>query len=138
MSQEHLTTGEPTSIKSKEKGGRGKGREIMPFGLYALELSDCSMMPLYQPGTIFIFEQRAFDKIKNGDLVVYCDSDKRGHFRQIEIGQETITLRGLNPVVSDMVLSKEHIKKCDPVIDIQLPCKVGEAKQEASQRAPIL
>jgi hypothetical protein len=56
MSQKHLTTGGLTS-------------ERLPFGLYGLELSDGSMMPFFNPGTIFILERGAFSRVQNEDFV---------------------------------------------------------------------
>lgn len=89
-------------------------------------------MPLFEPGTIFIVEKKIYEEIKDGDNVVYCGSDKLAQLRQIAIGQETITLKSLNPAMPDMVLILDQIKKCDRVIQTLLPHKGRKVKQAAS------
>lgn len=128
MSQEHSII----NIIPNSSGEKGS----YPLGLYSLELSDRSMMPFFQPGAVFVFEQDSSDIIEDGDLVVYRDPENKGHFSRIKIGQETIILQGLNPSVPVLVLPKEHISRCDRLIEIILPNMRGRGFSFTETFAP--
>ena len=79
------------------------------------------MMPAFTPGTKFIAEKESYRLIKNEDLVICPDDQGKAHVCRIHFtGDEYITLKNLNPTVSDLVLPRNRIRACDLVVEIRL------------------
>jgi SOS-response transcriptional repressor LexA len=89
--------------------------------LYCLEVADNSMTPILRQGAHLIAQRDTADSIKQGDLVVFWDSDDRTLIRQINFDGEHIVLKSLTPEGADKVLPKRYLAACDRIRRIELP-----------------
>ena len=111
----------PEILKSEKTIELKEGKVCGIQGLYALELSDRSMMPAFKPGTKFIAEKKSSDLIEHEDLVVCPDDQGRAHVCRIHFtSDQIITLKSLNPTVPDIVLPRNRLRSCDLIVDIRL------------------
>jgi SOS-response transcriptional repressor LexA len=112
----------PEQLVSEKKIELKRGGRVgATQGLYALELSDRSMMPAFKPGTRFIAEKESSGFIEHEDLIVCPDDKGKAHVCRIYFtADQYITLKSLNPTVPDLVLPRNRIRACDLVVDIHL------------------
>lgn len=113
----------PEILKSErtiELKGGGKVSGMIQ-GMYALELSDRSMMPAFKAGTIFIAEKESAKLIEHEDLIICPDDHGKAHVCRIYFTSDNlITLKSLNPTIPDLVLPRNRIRSCDLIVDIRL------------------
>ncbi|MDC7674944.1 S24 family peptidase [Asticcacaulis machinosus] len=79
-------------------------------GLYALEISGDSMMPLYRDGDRILVDPHAGPNLRRGDRVVVKTTD--GEVMAKELVREThlsIELRSLNPNFPNRMIERTHI-----------------------------
>jgi transcriptional regulator with XRE-family HTH domain len=97
----------------------GEGKDKMLQGMYALELSDRSMMPAFNIGTVFVAQKNSSESIEHENLVVCPDDSGKAQVGRVYFTNEhLITLKSLNPTVPDKNLPRNRIKSCDLVVRI--------------------
>lgn len=89
--------------------------------LYALEVADNSMVPILRQGAHLIAQRDTADSIKQGDLVVFWDTNDKTLIRQIKFDGDHIILRSLTAGGPGKEFSKRYLAACDRIRRIELP-----------------
>ncbi|MBM4289754.1 MAG: hypothetical protein FJ135_16715 [Deltaproteobacteria bacterium] len=83
--------------------------------VYGIRIKDKSFEPVLLEGAELIVHRNG--KIKEGDLVVYCDATNRMFLGRLYFHNDQLLLRSLSPSnQKDMILPRRHLSSMDRVV----------------------
>lgn len=84
--------------------------------LYAIRIKGNDFLPLLRDGITLYCKKNSYPEVKDGDLVVFLGQEGIGWLRQVNILEQHILLKSLNPTSKDFVIPLTARRMLDKVV----------------------
>jgi hypothetical protein len=93
----------------------------MDAKFYCMEITDDNLVPAIYPGSVLFVQEDSWKQIKDHSLVVWRDSENRGHIARVDLSAEQLILH--HPTKGTILekLPPSYIRQCDKVLWIKEP-----------------